>query len=365
MLERNSVKPLFENLSLDGKPLVIAGPCSAETESQLAETAEGLRKNGISIFRAGIWKPRTKPGGFEGVGEKALEWLDKVKQQTGMLTATEVATRHHVKSALDAGIDLLWIGARTSANPFAMQEIAEAIADIDPDTPVLVKNPLNPDLELWIGAMQRLYEAGIARLGAVHRGFSSYGKHQYRNLPEWHIPIELKRRWLGLPVINDPSHITGNSGMVETVSQQALDMGFNGLMIETHCDPANAWSDREQQITPAELGRMLGRLELRNNSASVQNIEIYRQQIDALDSELIELLGKRMDIACEIGKLKKANGLQVIQPARYDNLMNARLKQGVEIGMSRDFMVKLLSAIHEESVRRQLGIVNRKTDIEP
>ncbi|MDE5895006.1 MAG: 3-deoxy-7-phosphoheptulonate synthase, partial [Muribaculum intestinale] len=238
-------------------PIIIAGPCSAETEEQVLSTARELARNGVKIFRAGIWKPRTKPGGFEGVGREGLPWLAKVKEETGMLTATEVATRQHVEDALAAGVDILWIGARTSANPFAIQEIADALQEAGKDVPVLVKNPVNPDLELWIGALQRLYNAGIHRLGAIHRGFSAYGKHLYRNMPQWHIPIELRRRFPNLTLVCDPSHIGGKRELVAPLSQQALDMGFDGLIIESHCDPDCAWSDKAQQVTPEVLNFIL------------------------------------------------------------------------------------------------------------
>ena len=237
------LKPLFPTID-SSKPIIIAGPCSAETEDQVMTTARELAANGIKVFRAGIWKPRTHPGGFEGVGAEGLGWLARVKKETGMIVSTEVANRQHVEQALEAGIDMLWIGARTSANPFAMQEIADALAEASTDVPVLVKNPVNPDLELWIGAMQRIYNAGIRRIGAIHRGFSAYGKHLYRNLPQWHIPIELRRRFPELPVFCDPSHIGGKRELIASISQQALDMSFSGLIIESHCDPDCAWSDK-------------------------------------------------------------------------------------------------------------------------
>ena len=296
------LKPIVDDI----KPLIIAGPCSAESEKQVMETASQLAENGIKIFRAGIWKPRTKPGGFEGVGAEGLAWMRRVKDELGMLTATEVATRQHVKEALAAGIDILWIGARTSANPFAMQEIADTLAEAQmPELPVLVKNPVNPDLELWIGALQRIYNAGIRRLGAIHRGFSVYGKHLYRNMPQWHIPIELRRRLPQLPIVCDPSHIGGKRELIAPLSQQSLNMGFDGLIIESHCSPDEAWSDASQQVTPETLDLILNTLVTPTSSQSTESLSALRQQIDRIDNELIELLNKRMRVSREIGQYKK------------------------------------------------------------
>lgn len=353
------LKPLFDDIDLQKRPLIIAGPCSAETCEQLMCTATDLASNGIKILRAGVWKPRTKPGGFEGIGVEALKWLAQVKEKTGMYTSTEVATKAHVEAALEHGIDLLWIGARTSANPFAMQEIADAIAQLNPEIPVLVKNPVNPDLELWIGALERIYNAGVRRLGAIHRGFSAYGKHLYRNMPQWHIPIELRRRVPGLPIINDPSHIGGKRELIASISQQALDMGFDGLIIESHCDPDAAWSDKAQQVTPEVLDFILHTLVLRDQSTTTESLELLRKQIDNLDNEMLEILAKRMRVACEIGRFKKEHRMPVIQTGRYDDLMTSRVKLATEMGMSADFMRKILAAVHEESVRQQIEIVNR------
>ena len=354
------LKPLM----LGGKPIehpiIISGPCSAETEEQTLETAKELAANGIKIFRAGIWKPRTKPGGFEGVGEEGLEWLKKVKEQTGMFTSTEVATRAHVEAALAAGVDMLWIGARTSANPFAMQEIADALKESGADIPVLVKNPVNPDLELWIGALERLYNAGIKQLGAIHRGFSAYGKHLYRNLPQWHIPIELRRRWPNLPIIHDPSHIGGKRELVAPLSQQAIDMGFDGLIIESHCDPDCAWSDKAQQVTPDVLNYILNTLVYRDEKQSTENLKILRQQIDELDNELVEVLNKRMRVAREIGQYKKEHRMPVLQIGRHDEIMQSRAALAEEMGMSGEFMRTVLSVIHEESVRQQIEVFNKR-----
>lgn len=349
------LKPIVDDI----KPLIIAGPCSAETEKQVMDTATQLAENGIKIFRAGIWKPRTKPGGFEGVGKEGLGWMRRVKDELGMLTATEVATRQHVKEALEAGIDILWIGARTSANPFAMQEIADTLAEAQvPELPVLVKNPVNPDLELWIGALQRIYNAGIRRLGAIHRGFSVYGKHLYRNMPQWHIPIELRRRMPELPIVCDPSHIGGKRELIAPLSQQSLNMGFDGLIIESHCTPDEAWSDASQQVTPETLDLILNTLVAPTSSQSTENLSALRQQIDRIDNDLIELLNKRMRVSREIGQFKKEHSMPVVQAGRYDDIMQTRRKLAEQMGMSGDFMAAVLTAIHEESVRQQLEILN-------
>lgn len=349
------LKPIVDDI----KPLIIAGPCSAETEEQVMATAKQLAESGIKIFRAGIWKPRTKPGGFEGVGKEGLAWLKRVKEETGMLVSTEVATRQHVIDALEAGIDILWIGARTSANPFAMQEIADALAEAQvPDLPVLVKNPVNPDLELWMGALQRIYNAGIRRLGAIHRGFSVYGKHLYRNMPQWHIPIELRRRLPELTIVCDPSHIGGKRELISPLSQQSMNMGFDGLIIESHCTPDEAWSDASQQVTPETLGLILNTLVTPTSCQSTENLAALRQQIDMLDNELVDLLSKRMRISREIGQYKKEHGMPVLQMGRHDEIMNNRARLAQEMGMDPDFMRTLLSAIHEESVRQQVEIFN-------
>jgi chorismate mutase len=343
--------------SIDNKPMIIAGPCSAETEEQVMNTAINLANNGIKYFRAGIWKPRTKPGGFEGVGVEGLAWMKRVKEETGMYTCTEVATKSHVEAALEADIDILWIGARTSANPFAMQEIADALVGHE-DKIVLVKNPVNPDIELWIGALQRIYNAGIRKLGAIHRGFSAYGKHLYRNMPQWHIPIELHRRIPNLPIFCDPSHIGGLRELIAPISQQAIDMGFEGLIIESHCDPDCAWSDKSQQVTPDVLNYILNTLVVRATSQTTENLNLLRQQIDELDNDLIEVLSKRMRVCREIGQYKKEHHMQVVQTGRYDDILKSRIKLAEEMGMSGDFMKTVLQAIHEESVRQQIEIIN-------
>ena len=350
----------FEGIDPE-RPLVIAGPCSAETEEQVLCTASELAANGIKIFRAGIWKPRTKPGGFEGVGAPGLEWLKKVKETTGMYTATEVATRQHVNDALAAGVDILWIGARTSANPFAMQEIADTIKESGrTDITVLVKNPVNPDIELWIGAMQRIYNAGIRRLGAIHRGFSTYGKHLYRNMPQWHIPTELRLRFPSLPIIVDPSHIGGKRELIAPLSQQALDMGFDGLIIESHCNPDSAWSDKAQQVTPDVLAVILDNLVMRDSKQSTESLRQLRQSIDRLDNELLDVLSRRMAVCRDIGRYKKEHSMAVVQTSRFDDILNSRAEQGAELGMATDFVRTVLSAIHEESVRQQIEILESK-----
>ena len=348
-------------LSLPGvearRPVVIAGPCSAETEEQVMDTARQLAAKGVRIFRAGIWKPRTKPGGFEGVGADGLPWLQRVQKELGMLTATEVATPKHIEAALAAGVDILWIGARTVANPFAMQELADALKGHD--VPVLVKNPVNPDLELWIGGLERLNGAGIKRLGVIHRGFSSYDKRIYRNLPMWHIPIELRRRYPQLPVFGDPSHIGGARELVAPLCQQAMDLGFDGLIVESHCNPDAAWSDAKQQVTPDVLDFILDKLVIRDASQSTESLEALRRQIDEVDSSLIELLSKRMRISREIGQFKREHKMTVVQTGRYSEILDKRGAQGVLCGMAPEFMKTVFEAIHEESVRQQIDIINR------
>ena len=342
-----------------GLPLVIAGPCSAESEQQTLETARALSAIGVKVYRAGIWKPRTMPGSFEGIGDEGLQWLQAVKRETGMMVATEVATVEHVRAALDAGIDILWIGARTTANPFAVQDIADQLQGHDEIT-VLVKNPVNPDLDLWLGALQRLSNAGITRLGAVHRGFSSAGAHIYRNDPQWHIPFELRRLASGMTLLCDPSHIGGKREYVEPLSQLAMDAGFDGLMIESHCKPAQALSDSAQQITPNELKSILDRLVVRSGAPIEDELALLRQQIDDCDHELLAVLARRMSISREIGRFKKANNLRVVQPARYQDVMNARVDEGNRLGLDPDFTQRIMQAIHEDSVRQQLDIMNDK-----
>ena len=346
------------NLPCDSdRPLVIAGPCSAETEEQVMCTAKQLAEKGCHIFRAGVWKPRTKPGGFEGNGEAALPWLAQVKKETGMLISTEVATPEHVELALKYGVDVLWVGARTSANPFAMQALADSLKGAD--VPVLVKNPVNPDLELWIGALERINQAGIKRLGAIHRGFSSYDKKIYRNLPMWQIPIELHRRLPELPIICDPSHIGGTRELIAPLCQQAMDLGFDGLIVESHCEPDKAWSDAKQQVTPDVLDYILSLLVVRNESVTTEGINVLRKQIDELDNQLMDLLAKRMRVCREIGQYKKEHNMTVLQTARYNEILEKRGAQGALCGMGAKFVKKIFEEVHEESVRQQIEILNK------
>ena len=349
------LQPLKINGIDNKRPIVIAGPCSAESREQVLTTATALAAKGVKIFRAGIWKPRTKPGGFEGVGAVGLPWLKEVKQTTGMLIATEVATPYHVFEAIKAGVDLLWIGARTVANPFAMQELADALKGTD--MPVLVKNPVNPDLELWIGAIERLYRAGITNVGVIHRGFSSYEKKLYRNLPLWHIPIELKRRFPNLTVFCDPSHIGGKRELVAPIAQQALDLNFEGLIIESHCNPDCALSDASQQITPDILDYTLSMLVLRENGQTTENISVLRKQIDEIDEQLLTILAKRMRISKEIGTYKKEHNMPILQSGRYNDILEHRTKQGAAMNLSSDFVLEIMKAIHEESVKVQMEIM--------
>ena len=346
------------NLPRDNeRPIVIAGPCSAETEEQVINTARQLAKCGCHMFRAGIWKPRTKPGGFEGNGEVALPWMKEVKEETGMLTATEVATPEHAELSLRHGIDILWVGARPTANPFAMQALADSLKGVD--VPVFVKNPVNPDLELWIGAMERINQAGVKRMAAIHRGFSSYDKKIYRNLPMWQIPIELRRRIPDLPIICDPSHIGGRRELIAPLCQQAMDLGFDGLIVESHCSPDNAWSDAKQQVTPDVLDYILGLLVIRDEKVTTEGIHELRNQIDDLDNQLMELLAKRMRVCREIGQYKKEHNMTVLQPSRYNEILDKRGAQGSLCGMDAEFIKNVFEEVHEESVRQQMEIINQ------
>ena len=339
------------------RPLVIAGPCSAETEEQVIETARELAAEGFKLFRAVLWKPRTKPGGFEGVGVDGIAWLQRVKRETGMYTATEVATRKHVLAALEGGIDMIWIGARTTANPFAMQEIADALRGHD--IPVLVKNPVSPDLELWIGGVERIYNAGIRRLGGIHRGFTSIDKSLYRNHPMWAIPIELHRRLPRLPIFCDPSHIGGKRELIAPLSQQAMDLGFDGLIIEAHCSPDCAWSDKAQQVTPEALAYIIRNLVIRDESITTERLTELRSQNDKLDDQLLELLSRRMRVSRDIGQYKKEHNMPVLQTQRYEELLARRAGQAGQMGMDREFMRTVLQAIHEESIRQQMEVLGK------
>lgn len=337
------------------RPMLIAGPCSAETEDQIIRTARALAAEGFGIFRAGLWKPRTKPGGFEGVGEQGLAWLARVKRETGMRTATEVATRAHVEAAIAGGVDLLWIGARTTANPFAMQEIADALRGHD--IPVLVKNPVSPDLELWIGAMQRIYNAGIRRMGAIHRGFTWIDRSLYRNHPMWAIPIELHRRLPALQIFCDPSHIGGKRELIAPLSQQAMDLGFDGLIVESHCDPDCAWSDKAQQVTPEAIAYIVRNLTIREMNYTTESLNELRAEIDKLDDSLLELLTRRMRVSRDIGRYKREHDMPILQAQRYEELLARRAAQAVELGMDREFMRTVMQAIHEESIRQQMRVI--------
>ena len=340
-------------------PLVIAGPCSAETEAQVLKIAHELKDSDVNYYRAGIWKPRTRPGNFEGVGALGLKWLQKVKAETGLKTATEVANRAHVELALEHDIDLLWIGARSTVSPFIVQEIADALQGTDKI--VLIKNPVNPDLALWLGAVERLKSANIQNLGVIHRGFSTYGKSKYRNNPEWQLAIELQTKFPDLPLINDPSHITGKRDMVFDVSQTALDLNFDGLMIETHTDPDNARSDAAQQITPETLIQYTKDLKIRKESTSeadyTAELQKLRAQIDVADNQLLENLGKRMLVAEAIGQLKKEKNVAVLQSKRWNEILGKMVLEGEQHNLSEEFILKLFKAIHQESINHQKQIL--------
>lgn len=344
------------------KPLIISGPCSAESEQQLFETAKALRNAGVHVLRAGIWKPRTRPNCFEGVGAEGLPWMRWVQRELGMKTSTEVANVKHVYEALKAGIDLLWIGARTTANPFAMQEIADALKGTD--IPVLVKNPVNPDVELWVGALERLNMAGLKKIGVIHRGFSSYMQTKYRNIPQWQIPIEIKRRFKDILMICDPSHISGKREYVREISQQAMDLGFDGLIIESHICPEIALSDAAQQVTPAALAELISGLVIRTidteNVEYKESIDELRARIDELDDELIGILARRMKISAEIGKYKKQNNITILQTGRWDKILEKVFQKGSERGLSNEFLEKVFTAIHEASIDKQREIMDKE-----
>ena len=348
----------LDNLHLN-HPVVIAGPCSAETEEQVLKIAHSLKNTDVSFFRAGIWKPRTRPGMFEGVGALGLQWLQRVKEETGLKTATEVANKDHVKLALEHDIDMLWIGARSTVSPFIIQEIADELEGTDKI--ILVKNPVNPDLPLWIGALERLQRAGIKNLGVIHRGFSTYEKTKYRNIPEWQLVIELQNKYPNLPIICDPSHITGKRDLIFDVSQTALDLNFDGLMIETHCNPDAAWSDAAQQVTPERLVEIMNDLRIRKTSTSeedyVSQLGNLRSRIDIIDEQLLDLLKKRMDIADEIGTLKKANNVAILQNTRWHEILGKMILEGEQRNLSEEFVIQVFKAIHQESINRQARIV--------
>src|SRR3954470_22254482 len=342
------------------RPLVISGPCSAETEAQVMETAKRLAATGkVDMLRAGIWKPRTRPGSFEGIGTKGLPWLQQAKKLTGLPMAVEVATGKQVQDALTFEVDVLWIGARTTVNPFSVQEVADALRGVD--IPVLIKNPINPDLELWTGAVERIERAGIKNIGLIHRGFSSYGNTEYRNAPMWHMAIEMKRRNPGMMIINDPSHISGNRVLLQSVAQKAIDLDFDGIMIESHIDPDNAWSDAKQQVTPERLAEILDSIKWRHESTDqkefVVALEKLREQINHVDDELMQLLGQRMKIAEKIGEYKKNNDITILQTNRWNEILERATKKGEALGLSTEFITKYFDAVHMESINHQNNIM--------
>ncbi|NOZ35689.1 MAG: bifunctional 3-deoxy-7-phosphoheptulonate synthase/chorismate mutase type II [Chlorobi bacterium] len=348
------------------RPFIIAGPCSAENEQQVLETAKQISLYGIKVFRAGIWKPRTRPGNFEGVGSKGLNWLKKVKSETGMQVTTEVANTKHVYEALKAGIDILWIGARTSANPFAVQEIADSVAGMN--IPVMIKNPINADIDLWVGAIERFQKAGITNITAIHRGFSSFTASKYRNEPMWQIPIELRRRMKELPIICDPSHISGKRNLLQSVSQKAMDLNYEGLMIETHINPDIALSDAKQQITPNDLKRLIDNLIIRHRKPGdsdfpeyEETLEELRTKIDEYDNIIFGYIHKRMEVAKDIGSVKKKSKITILQPERWNQIVKNAVKKGEELGLSNKFVTAFLNSVHQESINQQTNIFN-KTD---
>ena len=343
------------------RPIIISGPCSAETRDQVVETAVRLHKTGkVDIMRAGIWKPRTRPGSFEGIGAKGLPWMQEAKKLTGIPVAVEVATAKQVEDALNFEVDVLWIGARTTVNPFSVQDVADALRGVD--IPVLIKNPINPDLELWIGAVERVAKAGIKQIGLIHRGFSSYGNTEYRNAPMWHLAIEMKRRNPGMLIINDPSHICGRRDILQEVAQEAIDLDFDGLIIESHIDPDKAWSDAKQQITPERLGEMLGAIRWRKEDIASEEyhaaMEKMRQQINQLDDELLQILGQRMKVADKIGQYKKENNITILQTNRWNAILERAYAKGEKLGLSKEFITKYFDAVHMESINHQNKILN-------
>lgn len=343
------------------RPLIISGPCSAETENQVLETARRLKRIGkIDMLRAGIWKPRTKPGMFEGIGEPALSWLSAAKVETGLPITVEVANARHVDMALKGGVDVIWIGARTTVNPFSIQELADSLRGVD--VPILIKNPLNPDLELWCGAVERILQSGIRRIGLIHRGFSSYGNTEYRNAPMWQLPIEMKRRYPGMMLLCDPSHICGNRHMLQGVSQKSIDLDFDGLMIESHIDPDHAWSDAKQQVTPERLKELLDSLVWRSETApspeTMSHLSLLRSQIDQVDDELLELFSRRMKLAEDIGLYKKENNMTILQAKRWNEILQRAIGKAVQLGLSREFIVRYLDAVHMESIQHQTQVMN-------
>ncbi len=345
------------------RPLIISGPCSAETEEQVIETAQRLANTGmVNMLRAGIWKPRTKPGMFEGIGAKGLPWLKQAKKITGLPTTVEVATGKQVEDALTFDVDVLWVGARTTVNPFSVQEVADALRGAN--VPVLIKNPINPDLELWQGAVERISRAGIKEIGLIHRGFSSYGNTEFRNAPMWHLALEMKRRMPGMLMVNDPSHICGRRDILQSTAQKAIDLDFDGLMIESHIDPDNAWSDAKQQITPERLAEMLEAISWRNENVPSPSfhaaLDKLREQINHIDDELMQLISQRMSIAEKIGEYKKNNNVTIFQQGRWNEVLEKALGKASKVGLSEEFITRYMDAIHMESINRQNKIMNNE-----
>ncbi|MFI5192712.1 MAG: chorismate mutase [Chitinophagales bacterium] len=343
------------------RPLIISGPCSAETEEQVMETAVQLQRTGkVDIMRAGIWKPRTRPGSFEGIGTKGLPWLQNARKVTGIPVAVEVATAKQVEDALHFEVDVLWLGARTTVNPFSVQDVADALKGAD--VPVLIKNPINPDLELWIGAVERVAKAGIKQIGLIHRGFSSYGNSEYRNAPMWHLAIEMKRRFPDMLFINDPSHICGRRDILLDVAQTAIDLDFDGLIIESHVDPDKAWSDAKQQVTPGRLAEMLDSIRWRKEDVASEEyhtaLEKLRQQINHLDDELMQIIGERMKISEKIGLYKKENNITILQTNRWNSILERAFKKGDKLGLSKEFITRYFDAVHMESINHQNKVMN-------
>ncbi len=360
MVATKSMKEITQQAWIK-RPLIISGPCSAETEEQVMQTAIQLQETGkVDIMRAGIWKPRTRPGSFEGIGTKGLPWLQKARELTGIPVAVEVATAKQVEDALHFDVDVLWIGARTTVNPFSVQDVADALRGVD--VPVLIKNPINPDLELWVGAVERVAKAGIKQIGLIHRGFSSYGNTEYRNAPMWHLAIEMKRRHPGMLFINDPSHICGRRDILQEVAQNAIDLDFDGLIIESHIDPDNAWSDAKQQITPAQLGEMISSIRWRREDVASEEyhaaLEKLRQQINQLDDELMQIIGQRMKISEKIGQYKKDNNITILQTNRWNAILERAFKKGDKLSLSQEFITKYFDAVHMESINHQNKVMN-------
>ena len=354
--------PLFE----EKRPIIVSGPCSAETEEQTLETCRRVAATGkVDILRAGIWKPRTRPNSFEGIGAEGLKWMKQAKKETGLQVSVEVANFNHVFEALKAGMDILWIGARTTVNPFSVQEIANALEGTD--ATVFVKNPINPDIELWTGALERLNKAGITKLGMIHRGFAQHGKSIYRNEPKWQLAVEMKRRFPEIPMLCDPSHIAGERELLQNISQQALDLDYEGLMIESHIDPDNAWSDKKQQVKPDRLDELLSELIIRRpevpDAELNEKLNLLRRQIDMVDDDLLNLLGERMKIAEAIGEVKKDKGVTILQTNRWEEIIEKATAKGKLQGLSERFMVRYLNAIHQESIDHQNEIMNQ-TDLQ-